>query len=449
LQRTHAPLSILLTVVAALMACFGRNDAPVLVLDGLTIIDGSGAPPTPGGRIVIRGGHIEAAGPADSVSVPRGAERLDLTGKWVLPGLIDLHTHPSPWTFSRFVAWGVTTIRDLHSDSATATAVHDLANLGGVIAPRVFTSGPAIDGAPAWPPGAIEVTDPGSARRAVDAQLLAGRDWIKTQVHLTPELFAAVLSEATQLHIPVAAHLGLVDAVTAARAGVRTIEHLSGVVEAASDEAGLLRSAHQRPGLAWPQVMQAWGVTADGPLDGVAQALARTGVFLVPTLVAEEALAAGPGMRVRPGEIPDSVLDAWRVAAVTALTQGATVDSTMFPRAFEKQAFFLRKFRDTRGVVVAGTNSPRPGLAPGASLHRELELLVQVGLTPAEAIRAATMDAALALAADSLGRVAAGRVADLVVVEADPLADIRNLQRIGLVFIRGNPTDPRDLRREW
>jgi len=449
LQRTHAHLPVLLTVATVLVACFGRSDAPVLVLDGLTIIDGSGAPPIPGGRIVVRGGHIEAAGPADSVPVPRGAERLDLTGKWVVPGLIDLHAHPAPWTFSRFVAWGVTTIRDLHSDSSTATAVHDLANLGGVIAPRVFTSGPAIDGAPAWPPGAMEVGDPGTARRAVDAQLLAGRDWVKTQAHLTPELFAAVLSEATQLRMPVAAHLGLVDALTAARAGVRTIEHLSGVVEAASAEAAFLRAAHQRPGLAWAQVMQAWGVAPDGALGEVAEALARTGVFLVPTLVAQEALAAGPGVRVRTGEIPDSVLDAWRVAAVMALSRGGSIDSTVFRRAVEKQAAFLRRFRETRGIVVAGSNSPRPGLAPGASLHRELELLVEVGLTPAEAIRAATMDAALALGADSLGRVAARRVADLVIVEADPLADIRNLQRIGLVFIRGNPTDPRDLRREW
>ncbi len=440
----------LIVFASITLACRRGADPPLLVLEGVTIVDGSGADPIPNGRIVIRGGRIEAVGPSLSVSIPRGAQRLDLTGKWVVPGLVDLHTHPAPWAFSRFVAWGVTTVRALHADSATASAVHEAANLGGFVAPRVFSTGAAIDGPPAWPQGAVEVTEPSAARRVVDAQLLAGRDWIEAQAHLTPDLFTAIVDEASQLRIPVAANLGFVDAVTAARVGVRTIEHLSGVVDAALPDSATRYRTIALPNEARAERTAGWAAASELALDSVAAALAAMGTFVVPTLVAHPTL--GSAWRALPSEltrtVPDSVVTAWRNEGL-ALRPPAQLDSATLSRARANRQFFLRRLREAGGLVGAGTDTPRPGLVPGASLHEELERLVAAGLTPAEALRAATMDAALALDADSLGRIAPGRVADLLVLEGDPLTDIRNLRRIGLVILRGNPTDPRDLRRTW
>lgn len=449
-RLTRSPSSRLLGVLvlgSIVLAC-RRGADPVLVLEGVTIVDGTGAEPIPTGSIVIRGGRIEAVGPSLSVSIPPGAERLDLTGKWVVPGLIDLHTHPAPWAFSRYVAWGVTTVRSLHADSAAATALQEAANLGGLIAPRVYSTGPAIDGPPAWPADAVEVTEPSAARRAVDAQLLAGRDWIKAEANLTQDLLAAVVGEAAQLEMPVAANLGRVDAVTAARLGVRSIEHLSGIVES--------RPAQRTgPNGATPDLrrlgverMRAWSAVSELTLDSVASVLAAAGTFVVPTLVADvRATGAPPLAPELAAALPDSVATAWQTEGPSIGLTAA--DSAAVRRARAKRYFFIRRLREAGGVVGAGTDSPRSWLVPGASLHEELELLVAAGLTPAEALRAATVDAARILGADSLAQIAPGRVADLLVLEGDPVADIRNLRRIGLVLLRGNPTDPRDVRRTW
>ena len=171
-----------------LAACQQTND--ITVFEGATIFDGRGSTIT-GAVITVQAGRILEVGPAGQVNAPSGAARIDLRGKWVIPGLIDAHVHIAEWMFPRLVAWGVTTVRDMHNDSVTAARVADLANLRGDATPRVLTSGAAIDGPGSVLEGATIAADANAGRRAVGARAIAGVAWIKLYTHITPSLLNA------------------------------------------------------------------------------------------------------------------------------------------------------------------------------------------------------------------------------------------------------------------
>src|SRR6185503_18284976 len=204
----------------------------VLALEGATLIDGSGGEPKRDAIIIIRNGHIEQVAQVNQIQVPRGAERINLAGKTIIPGLIDAHAHVERWAAGRYVAWGVTTVRDLHGTTADVLGLKNSFNLGSVMGPRMFVAGAMIDGTPTTYPNATGVGTGDQARRAVDQHAVAGVDYLKIYTKITPTLLRPLLDEAEKLRLPVAAHLGKTDALTAARAGVISIEHISGVVQA-------------------------------------------------------------------------------------------------------------------------------------------------------------------------------------------------------------------------
>ncbi len=423
-------------LLAALAGC-GTSGEGVIALEGATLIDGVGGAPKEDAVILIRNGHIEAVARVNEIQVPKGAERINLVGKTIIPGLIDAHAHVERWAAPRYLAWGVTTVRDLHSDSSGYALKNDL-NLGSIIGPRMFTSGPMIDGVPATYPNASGVATASEARRAVDQHAVGGADYLKIYTKITPSLLTPLMEEARNLRLPVAAHLGKIDALTAARAGVVSLEHMAGVVQAASRTPAVYYRAHDLDSAA---------------LARTARALAQTKVAIVPTLVVHEMLSRldNPALLARPGmeDVPADAASVRSVASLLRRTGWQPRDFQGFRRARPRQDQFVREFKRAGGVIAAGTDAANQLLIPGFSEHEEMALLVEAGLTPLEAITAATRRGAQILHADSLGVLTAGKVADLVVLNANPARDIGATRRIAWVMTRGRVVWPDSLRRAW
>ena len=439
-----------------LLGC-GKAEPDGVALVGATLIDGTGGPALSDAVIVVRKGTIESIGARAGFKLPRKTLEIALAGRWIIPGLIDAHTHVAPaadWVLPRFLAWGVTTIRDVHGDLNTILSIRKRANLGPGYNPRVYAAGAMIDGLPTTYPDAIGVNSESDARKAVDRLINAGTDLIKVYTHIDPPLLRAIIDEAHAFNLPVSGHLGMTNAVIAAKDGISSIEHMTGVPEAASRDASALITAHYRgfwPG--WTAFERSWAGLDSAALAGVAARLAEEKVTIVPTLVLHEIWSRlnDPAILQDPdlADVPDGQQRDWDVRGMVSRAGWTDSDFVTFRKARPMQDLFLRAFAAAGGRIVAGTDTPHQLLVPGASEHREMELLVRAGLSPREALRAATRNGAVLLGVDSLGLLAPGKAADLVVLTKDPLVDIRNTRAIQSVMIRGHLLNADSIRATW
>jgi imidazolonepropionase-like amidohydrolase len=423
------------------LAC-GPTEKDSIALVGGTVISGAGDAALPDAVVIIRGSQIEAVAARADIQIPKSAEIIDLSGRWIVPGFIDGHAHVARWALDRYVAAGVTTVRDMHGNRDSILSLKEEAGLGGIVSPRIFTASAMLDGPGTTELGATEVRSASEARRAVDDRAVAGADYIKIGPLMTADLVKVVLDEAGTFSFRLAGHLGVMDAVAAATAGVASIEHLTGVPEAASRSPASLFEAHRSSKLrGWTAFERAWADLDSASLHRIAVTLAESRVVLVPTLVMHETWSRldDPAILSHPdlSTIPRVELENWNVPALIASAGWGTDVFAAFRASRPNQDLFVREFRSAGGKLVAGTNASRPMLIPGRSLHTELELLVAAGLTPLDAIQTATHNAAQLLGADSLGTVAPGKVADLVILTANPLSEIRNTRAIERVMVRG------------
>jgi imidazolonepropionase-like amidohydrolase len=440
-------------LLVALGGGCGKSGGAVIALEGATLIDGAGGAPKEDAVILIRNGHIEVVARVNEIQVPRGAQRISLVGKTIVPGLIDAHAHVERWAVLRYLAWGVTTVRDVHSANDSAFALRSDLNLGAIIGPRMFTAGAMIDGVGATYPTATVVATGTEARRAVDQRAVAGADYVKIYTKITPVLLRPLLDEAKNLRLPVAAHLGKTDALTAARAGVASLEHMAGVVQAAARNPGAYFRAHDLFLAGWTTEEQGWARLDSATVARAARALAQTRVAIVPTLILHDMLSRldNPVLLTRPGmeDVPDEARSVRDVAGLLRRSGWRPRDFDAFRRSRPRQDQFVREFQRAGGAIAAGTDAANQLLVPGFSLHEEMALLVAAGLTPLEAITAATRRGGQLLRADSLGLVAPGKVADLVVLNANPARSIAATRNIAWVMSRGHIFQPDSLRGVW
>ena len=441
-------------VLFAISACskFPSSGESLIALEGATLIDGTGGDPKPDAVIIVRNGRIETVARVNQIAIPRGAERINLAGKTIIPGLIDAHAHVERWAAGRYVAWGVTTVRDLHGGSDDVVALRNALNLGSILGPRMLVAGAMIDGAPSTYPNATGVTSGDQARRAVGQRAIAGVDYVKVYTRITPALLRPLIEEAKNLRLPVAAHLGKTDALTAARAGVVSIEHIAGVVQAASGDPSYA-TAHNTFLSGWTVEEKGWAGLDSAAVARTARALAQTRVTIVPTLVIHDMLSRldNPILLSRPGmeDVPDNAESVRSVPSLLRRTGWQTSDFEAFRRSRRRQDQFVREYKRAGGPIAAGSDAANQLIIPGYSLHEEMALLVGAGLTPIEAITAATRRGAQFLRADSLGLLTAGKVADLIVLNASPVRDIRATRNIEMVMLRGRLIRPDSLRRTW
>lgn len=389
-----------------------HNGAGTVVVSGGTLVDGTRREPLPGATIVVRDGLVAEVTAGRAAGLRAGAEVIDARGKWIVPGLIDMHVHYHPgWMDALFVRHGVTTVRDVGSGLNSILELREDSRPPGVARPRIFACGPLIDGpSPRHGIGISVFVQTVAEARAVARRLLdRGVDCLKIYEQLTPPLVEAVVREAEAARVPVTAHLRDTTALQALEIGVRGLEHAFGFD--ACDET----------------------VAAQ-----VVRRVVERGAYVVPTLAVTEQVSRlrSPEQETMPllGEIPPARRQYWRAtAAATSLDRAAGA-----ARRLGCLKLFVTRLQSAGGRVVAGSDTSNPYVIPGASLHRELELLVEAGLSPREALAAATRTAAEFLGqAQTLGTLEAGKTADLVVLGADPVASIAAIRHIEVVIRDG------------
>jgi imidazolonepropionase-like amidohydrolase len=454
--RANPGVILLLLCGAVLQGCKAPEPDGVALV-GATLIDGTGGPPVARSVIVVRNGQIESVGSQVGFELPQRTREVDVTGRWIIPGLIDAHTHLTPaadWAPARYLAWGVTTVRDVHGNLSTILALRKRANQGSGNSPRVYAAGAMIDGLPVTYPDAIGVNSENEARKAVDRLASAGTDLIKVYTKVDAALLRAIIDEARAFNLSVTGHLGMTGALEAAKAGISSIEHMSGVAESAARDPSALFAAHYRGFLiGWTAAERSWANLDSAALDRVAVGLAGRKVTMIPTLVLHETLSRLDDKSVLHDpalvDVPAAQQQQWDVPGFIARAGWTDSDFAAFRRSRPNQDLFLRLFAAAGGRIAAGTDASNQLLVPGYTEHREMELLVHAGFSSREALRAATRNAAVLLGADSLGLIAPGKVADLVVLSKDPLANIENTRAIQSVMIRGRLLNADSIRSSW
>lgn len=394
----------------------------------MTLIDpSSGAHPDI--TIVIEGDRIAAVGPSATLEVPAGATVHDGAGSYALPGFCDAHVHVSQIGIDAaqlLVANGVTTVRDMGSAWADVARWRELRASGGSV-PRVYSPGPKIDGRGDEGADNWVVASPDEARRAVDRLKAIGVDFIKIHGGLSRPVYDALAAESRLVGLAFAGHTGAAHpAAVAAAAGQRTIEHGHGMLPCSQRVRDQLRAD---PAIAWLAMM----CESETPAEPSLPALARAGTWFTPTLVswrghmlARDAIARLDGMRY----LPTSLARRWEPPA-----------SPPGPVELELLGGFgpltARAYR--AGVpLLVGSDAGDPGVVPGFALHDEMQLFVEAGVPALVALRSATLESARALGvADHAGSIERNKAADIVLLGADPLADIRNTRRIIAVVLNG------------
>ncbi len=420
-------VAVFIVVTAGSLVLSARQASTgVIVLDNVRIIDGTGAAPIEQGRVVIDRDRFARVGPAASVPVPAGAERIDLSGRTVLPGLIDLHFHieDDPKLALRQLSHGVTAFRDPGQWDDKFVELRRMIAADHLPGPRIFTAGPHIDGEhPAYPADSVVARDPEEARREAEINVRNGASALKIYFRLPFASARAVIDVCNAHHIPCTAHLELLDARELIAAGLHGLEHITSLGtslvprrEAEAYRQSVLANNDARRDGRYKLFASA---NLDGPEAKELYAiLHERKPWLDATLAVFERRADRPVEGAKPEMVP------------------------VMAAGFAKMKQLTRRAGLEGARVVMGGHSTVPFAGRGEAPWRELELLVESGFTPLEALAAATGTAAGFLyRGDELGRLTSGLKADLVVVRGDPGRDISAMRSVDRVMVGGTWVD--------
>jgi imidazolonepropionase-like amidohydrolase len=427
---------------------FVRTSAPVIALTNVRVIDGTGQPARDKQTLILRNGTIAEIGDAGRVMTPAGAEVIDLSGRSVIPGLVMLHEHfyyptgPGVYgqlgeSFSRlYLAGGVTTLRTGGNMNGYMDINLKRAIEGGQKAgPSIDATAPYVNG-PNQFQQMTQVTDAAQARQHVAYWAEQGATSFKAYMQISRAALAAAIGEAHERGLKVTGHLCSVTYAEAADLGIDNLEHsFLAATDFVSD-----KKPDECPGQGRGQ--QSIGALAPdaAPFRALVKKLIDKGVALTSTLTVFETFT--PGRPLPPGlDVLTPQLKQQFEQTHTRVSQNR--DSryvTLFPKAMALELAFAR----AGGVLVAGTDpTGSGGVIPGYSNQRQVELLVDAGFTPLEAITISTLNGAKYLGRDkTIGSIAAGKQADLVVINGDPSASIADVRKVDLVFRQGIGYDP-------
>ncbi len=462
------------TVVAGLLplvlACAEPQSEAIAIVD-VTVVGAADFRSLSDQTVVVDSGRIVRVGPSATTPVPRHARIIDGGGRFLIPGLWDMHVHPDDpelWELEPppdqrdlfmplFVAWGVTTVRDMGGSRAVIDDWRARIAANELLGPRIFAPGPLLDGPePMWP-GSIAVTDSASGAASVDSLADAGADFIKVYSLLDRSSYMAIAGRARARGIPFAGHVpDRVSLRDAAVAGQASQEHLIGMLQQLADVPAAIAAMDEvgPPGTPGRQLAAVRTLIATYDSTRAAELFAtfvESGTYVTPTLLVTQRNAFFDELNPAVGEqislMPGYIRWWWQPANNVHLKDRP-------PEAVEVRQLIFRHYltlvRDLHAAgvpLLAGTDTGgNPLLVAGRGLHEELELLVRAGLLPVDALRAATLNAAEFIGSeDSLGTVETGKIADLVLLDADPRDDISNTRRITAVIIGGRALERAEL----
>ena len=411
----------------------------LVAITHVTAIDVDRGTARPDLTVLVDGSRITAIGPAASTPTPSTARIINARGKYLIPGLWDMHVHTVVPTgrqlLGLYVANGVTGVRDMGGDFATIRRWRSEIASGTLVGPRIVAAGPYLEGHGS-PIAHIEVHSPDDARRAVDSLASLGVDFVKVHSALPRETFFAAAREARARHLALAGHLSRnVTVEEASDSGQRSLEHLLGFVNVCTPAESVAFAA------ADPLRRTVFNTCTSRDQRSVHAHLARNGTWVTPTLATAWEFAVLPKREVPGDSLSRFVSDSLRAYLVQIFDPPPALPpdgDVLGRRMFVKRRELIRALHEAGVPLLAGTDAPMRNVPPGFGLHEELAELTRSGLTPIEALRAATVEPARYFAAtDSLGTIAVGKLADLVLLDADPRADIGNARRVAAVLTRG------------
>lgn len=447
----------------------GPDELPsIRVIDGtlavthVAVVDVEAGCVRPDQTVIVNGDRIAAVGPAAITWASAGATVIDGTGKFLMPGLWDMHVHiVDPGLAPLFLRHGVTGVRHMFSPFAGVNVRASDPSVGGA-GPRVVAATHLLDGdrtvfksfglkLPTVVLAATKVDGRNAARKVNEL----GNDFVKVHSHLPKAAYLSAVAEARAVGLNTVGHVPYgVSVLEACRAGQHTIEHLDGVAVACAQSAE--RFAQQRRGLAAASAPHAQArIDLAAALDydperaaAVFQAFVDGRTWHVPTLVQTRAVALGGTANAVDPAVEEGLPPTLKVLWARRPTEdgGVVVFGQKFTaadladraRQFAEEQKLVGRMHAAGVRLLAGTDTPCPLVVPGLALHDELELMVGAGLSPVEALRTATLNPAYCLDREAeLGSVAAGKHADLVLLAADPTRDIANTRRIETVFVGG------------
>ncbi|GAB5537291.1 MAG: amidohydrolase family protein [Rubricoccaceae bacterium] len=438
-----------------------------LVIQGATLIDGNGGPPLPNAVVVIEGDRIVSVGRGGEVEIPDGMPIEDASGRFLLPGLIDVHAHaliPTceatsngprisgfDWDLSTelmgaLLRFGITTARSPATPTQLGVAMRDSIATGAVRGPRLLVSGEFIND--------LRMS-PEEIREEIRDQANAGADFIKLYSRLQPEAIRAGVEEAHAQGLPAIGHLQATSWTEGLEAGIDHLTHAAPWTEEMLSPSGIRQyratsasARSMRARIDWLEALD-----PDGPEVGaVIAALVERDIFLDPTLVAfdtkfsydtEADRPVAPRYRDNPNvDAAPGLSDIW-TACGTPTDNWTANDFRRAEAAWPTLLKLVKRYHADGVRLTAGSDTPNAWVIPGESLHRELELLVDAGISPNEVIRIATRNGAESLDfLDEIGTVEAGKQADLVLLTANPLTDISNTRQIEWVMQAGQRIVP-------
>ncbi len=434
---------------------FVSVDAPVVALTHVELIDGTGAPARRDQTVVVRDGRIAAVGPAASTPVPSGAAVMDLSGRTVLPGWVMLHEHmfypagegaypEQSYSFPKlYLAGGATSVRTAgnmagYADLTLAKWIDE----GRVPGPRMDATAPYLEG-PGMPiPALHPLTGVDDARRLVDYWAQEGATSYKAYMHITRAELGAAVEAAHARHLKVTGHLCSVTYREAADLGIDDLEH--GFF--ASSDFVKDKAPDQCPG-GGAQTASIADLDPHGPqATALIRYLVGKGVALTSTLTVFETFT--PGRPIAPAGALEAMTPTAREQYLASWSRVQANPGSVYAKAFPNDMAMEKAFHDAGGLLVAGTDPTGfGGVVPGWSNAREVQLLVEAGFSPEEAVKVATLNGATYLGwQDRVGSVEAGKLADLTVVRGDPTADTSAFGSVEVVFKDGWGYDPAKLR---
>jgi hypothetical protein len=464
-MRTTAVLFLLVLAAVAVPAPTGPSASSSLVFTHATVIDVRTGHIFRDQTIVVTGDRITALSPR--AEIPANAEVVDATGKFVIPGFWEMHAH-ALWStdqiqrmFDMFLANGVTSIRDMGSPlpvSETLSWRSRVAN-GSVLGPRIFAAGKLVDGPkPVWPDSVV-VGSEEQAREAVAMLHKDGVDFIKVYSRLPRVAYFAVADAAKKDGLPFVGHVPIyVSASEASVAGQRSIEHLSEILFACSHDESDLRKqlvataiGAERDRVRKEQLKVVVSTFSEHKAMRLSRLLAKNDTWQVPTLLVQYTYAFvnpydlhdSPGIRY----VPARTVNGWigRLSSFRKIRDEKDMEAQK--RSYELEIQLVRMMHKSSVRFMTGTDA-ETFYPAGFGLHTELGLFVSAGFSPLEALQAATLNPSVYFGKTTdFGTVEVGKVADLVILEANPLDDIRNTERIAGVVTAGRYLDRQELDR--